>query len=71
MYHKANMEQLAFNLRYELEQVTDDPTLLQFATLIDQKIYQGMKCDDLKEQLIALVQKRQISFNVEIIKNYF
>ena len=71
MYHKANMEQLAFNLRYELEQVTDDPTLLQFATLIDQKIYQGMKCDDLKEQLIALVQKRQVSFNVEIIKNYF
>ena len=70
MYHKANMEQLAFNLRYELEQVTDDPTLLQFATLIDQKIYQGMKCDDLKEQLIALVQKRKVSFNVEIIKNY-
>lgn len=71
MYHKANMEQLAFNLRYELEQVTDDPALLQFATLIDQKVNQGMKCDDLKEQLIALVQKRKVSFNVEIIKNYF
>ena len=70
MYHKANMEQLAFNLRYELEQVTDDPTLLQFATLIDQKVSQGMKCDDLKEQFIALVQKRKVSFNVEIIKNY-
>lgn len=65
------MEQLAFNLRYELEQVTDDSTLLQFATLIDQKVSQGMKCDDLKEQLIALVQKRKVSFNVEIIKNYF
>lgn len=64
------MEQLAFNLRYELEQVTDDPALLQFATLIDQKVSQGMKCDDLKEQLIALVQKRKVSFNVEIIKNY-
>ena len=65
------MEQLAFNLRYELEQVTDDSILLQFATLIDQKVSQGMKCDDLKEQLIALVQKRKVSFNVEIIKNYF
>lgn len=65
------MEQLAFSLRYELEQVTDDSILLQFATLIDQKVNQGMKCDDLKEQLIALVQKRKVSLDIEIIKNYF
>lgn len=74
-------QQTCHNLRYELEQVTDNEDILSFADLIDEKQINGLKCEDLKEQLIYLFMKHypiahpSELFNsyreaVELIKNY-
>lgn len=74
-------QQICYNLRYELEQVTDNEAILSFADLIDEKQIKGLKCEDLKEHLIYLFTKYypithpSELFNsyreaVELIKNY-